>query len=186
MVTDEVRATVNLHPVAAPLMSMNEPLSALLTLREALSENGFNTVLEAELGVGPAKRFAAMLAEDSADPPDAEEVRRVLLKIGIWGNFLTCVSAIAEVNRRLGESVVESLVAQVIPLEEARDLERQLVDTDELVRNPQRHELLNRFCYMVMGVEHQLAREPHRPFGVRAGGGTATGALAVLPVCRTW
>ena len=52
-------------------------LQALLTLREALSENGFNTVLEAELGVGPAKRFAAMLAEDSADPPDAEEVRRV-------------------------------------------------------------------------------------------------------------
>jgi hypothetical protein len=40
-----------------------------------------------------------------------------------------------------------------MPLEEARDLERQLVDTDELVRNPQRHELLNRFCYMVMGVE---------------------------------
>ena len=103
-----------------------------------------------------------------------------------------------------------SLTVQVIPLEEARELERQLVDTDELIRNPQRHDLLHRFCYMVMGVEvpqvnatpscldaervmcacldlqHQLAREPHRPFGVRAGGGTATGALAVLPVCRTW
>ena len=48
-----------------------------MNLREALTEDAFNKMLEAELGIDSAKEFASKLAADSDEPPDEDEVKDV-------------------------------------------------------------------------------------------------------------
>merc|ERR1712224_1030398 len=108
-----------------------DPRIALIQLRETLTPESFNFMCECELGKEKAKDFLDKIASD--DPPDEDECKDIMHKIAIWGQFMYSVSLITQLNSKLGEPEVEKYIAQVMPIEEATELEQHLIDTNALI-----------------------------------------------------
>jgi len=135
---------------------------ALIQLRETLTPESFNFMCECELGKEKAKELQDKLNSDE-EPPEEDECKDIMQKIAIWGQFMYSVSLITQLNQKLGEPEVEKYIGQVMPMEEATALEQHLIDTNALMKLENRHEILNKFCYLAFNVQRLLTKDNKMP-----------------------